>query len=56
MDGDRLAGTARLTAATAPQQPPGNCYLNAQNIYNLSENTGHLGPNRAACARAECLE
>jgi len=38
----RLAATAGLTAATGPGQLPGNRYLNAQNTYNSSENTGHL--------------
>jgi len=33
---DRPRATAR--------QLPGNCHLNAQNTYDSSENTGHLGP------------
>jgi hypothetical protein len=41
VDGYRLAGAARLTAPGHPRRTHGDSYLNAQNIYNLSQNTAH---------------
>jgi hypothetical protein len=42
VDGDRLADPARLTAVATLGATARSCDLNAQNSYNLSENTGHL--------------
>jgi hypothetical protein len=46
VDGDRLADPARLTAVATLGATARSCDLNAQNSYNLSENTGHLGHSR----------
>jgi hypothetical protein len=47
VDGDRLADPARLTAVATLGATARSCDLNAQNSYNLSENTGHLVPATA---------
>src|SRR5215211_5382615 len=46
---------SRPDGGDQPRQLPGNRYLNAQNTYNSSENTGHLGggtPTRSVLDRA----